>query len=85
MISHIWSLKDNKSELIYKAEVDSQSQKTNIGLPKGKMVGEINQEFGINMYTSLYIQQINNKNPPYSTGENIQYHVKAYNGKKSEK
>ena len=29
-------LKDNTDELIYKTEIDSQTQKTNIWLPKGK-------------------------------------------------
>ena len=41
--------------LIYKTETDSQTQKINLWLPKGK--GErINLEFGINRYTLLYIK-----------------------------
>ena len=33
----MWSLKKNATnELIYKTEIDPQTQKTNLGLPKGK-------------------------------------------------
>ena len=48
------------------------------------MVGGINWEFGINIYTLLYIKEINNKDLLYSTGNYIQYLVIAYNGKESE-
>ena len=49
------NLKNNTSELIHKTETDSQTQKTNLWLPKGKE-GEkgINQEFGINIYILLH-------------------------------
>ena len=32
----MWNLKNNTNELIYKTETDSQAQKTNLLLPKGK-------------------------------------------------
>ena len=32
----MWNLKINANELIYKAETDSQTWKTNLWLPKGK-------------------------------------------------
>ena len=35
----MWDLKYDTNELIYKAETDSQIQKTNLWLPKGKVVG----------------------------------------------
>ena len=47
--------------------------------------GQINQEFGINRYTLLYIKQINNKDLLYSTGNYTQCLVITYNGKESEK
>ena len=47
--------------------------------------GGMNQEFGINRYTLLYVKQINNKDLPCSTGNYIQYIVITYNGKESEK
>ena len=52
---------------------------------KGERGGGINQEFGINIYTLLYIKQTNNKDPLYSTGNYIQNLIINYNGKESEK
>ena len=49
--------KNYKNELIHKTETDFQTSKTNLQLPKGKSGrGGINQEFGINIYTLLYIK-----------------------------
>ena len=45
-----------------------------------KVGGEIHQEFGINIYTLLYVKYINNKGLLYNTGNYIQYIVKTYNG-----
>ena len=49
--------------------------------------GGINQEFGINRYTSLYIQQINNKDLFIAQGNCIQYLIiyRKESGKESEK
>ena len=69
-----------------KTETDSQTQKTNLWLPKGKgSGGGINQEYGIERYILLYVKQISNKDLLYSTGNYIQYLVITYNGKESEK
>ena len=51
----MWNKKDDTNELIYKRDIDSQTQKTNLWIPKGKGGGVINQEFGRNIYTLLYI------------------------------
>ena len=32
----MWNLKKETNELIYKTEIDSSTQKTNLWLPKGK-------------------------------------------------
>ena len=40
MISLKWNLKNDTNELIYKREIDSQIQKINLQLPKGKGAGE---------------------------------------------
>ena len=45
----MWNLKNDTNELMDKTETDSQTQKTNLWLPKGK-------ELGINRYTLLYIK-----------------------------
>ena len=46
---------------------------------------EINQEFGINRYTPLYIKQVTNKDLLYSTENYTQYLVITYKGKESER
>ena len=38
-ITFMWNLKNDINELIYKTETDSQTQKTNLWLPKGKGQG----------------------------------------------
>ena len=53
---------------------------TEAGELKGKGRG-INQEYGINRYTPLYIKQINNKDLLYSTENYIQQFVITYNRK----
>ena len=58
----MWNLKYDTNELICHTETDSQTQKTNLWLPKEKGGGRgINQEFGIIRYKLLYIKSINNK------------------------
>ena len=46
--SYMWNLKNDTNEFIYKTE--SQTQKTNLQLPKQKGQGGINLEYGINRY-----------------------------------
>ena len=38
-ITYTWKLKYDANELIYKIEIDSQTQKTNLQLPKRKREG----------------------------------------------
>ena len=68
-----------------KGKKGAATQKTNLQSPKGKCKGEINQEFGTNRYTPLYIKYINSKILLYSTGNYIQYLAITYNGKGSVK
>ena len=81
----MWNLKNKTNKLIYKTETDSQTQKTNMVIKGEQRNGGITQEYGINRYITLYIKQINNKDLLYSTGNCIQYLVKPYNEKESEK
>ena len=60
--------KNGTDELICKAEIESQMQKTNLWLPKGEGRGGMNWEIGIDIYTLLYVKQITNENLLYSTG-----------------
>ena len=52
---------------------------------KGESGGGMNQEFGINTYTLLYLKQIINKDLLHNTGNSTQYSVRTYKGKESEK
>ena len=49
----MWNLKKDANELICKTEIDSQIQKTNLWLPKGKTGAGISQELGSDIYTVL--------------------------------
>ena len=82
----MWSLK----KMIQMNYVQNRNRPTDIEdklmVTKGERGwGEINQEFGINRYTLLYIKQINNKDLLYSTGNYTQCFVISYKGKESEK
>ena len=47
--------------------------------------GEINQEFLINIYTLLYVKQVNNKDLLYNTRNYTQFFVITYKGNEPEK
>ena len=74
----MWNLKDT-NELIYEMETDSQ--RTDLWLPRGSWGAGMNWEFGISKYKLLYIEWIHNKALLYSTGNSIQYPVRNHNGK----
>ena len=61
---------------------NSQTQRRNLWLPKGKEGGgRINKKFGISRYKLLHVKQINHKVILYSTGSYIQYPLINPNGK----
>ena len=73
-ITYMQNLKrKDTNELNYRTEIDSQTQKISLWLPKGKAGLGINQEVGINYYTLLNIKQITNEDLLYSTANYIQY------------
>ena len=50
-------------------------------LARGKDLGKGQlREFGMDMYTLLYLKQITNKNLPYSTWNSAQYYVAVWIG-----
>ena len=82
MVSLICEIqKKGTNELIYKTQVRSQMQKTNLQLP-GDKGGKDKSGDGIDIYTLLYIKWITNKNLLQSTGNSTQYSVMAYMGKR---
>ena len=69
-----------------KTETDSQTQRTDLWLPRGRRGGGgMDWEFGISRCKLLYIKWINNKILLYSTGNYMQYPVINHNGKEYEK
>ena len=65
----------------YETETDSQTQRTDLWLPRGRGWGGMEWEFRISRCKLLYTEWINNKVLLYSTGNNIQYSVINHNGK----
>ena len=79
----MWNLKKKwYNELIYKTEIDSQMQKTNIVMAEEGYIGRLGVTY---TYTLLNIKQITNKDMLYSTGNSTQYSVVADMGKESKK
>ena len=84
--TNIWHLQYMESKRRIQMNLSTKQKQTDI--ENKFMVTKrrgINLEFRINVYTLLYIQQINNKDLLYSTGNYIQYLVITCNGKESEK
>ena len=79
MISHVESKKIIQMNLFTKQKQTHRHRKQTYCYQRGKGGGGINQEFGINRYTLLYIKQINNKDVLYNTGNYIQYLVISCN------
>ena len=80
------NLKGGTNELIYKTETDPQTKRTDLQLPRERVVGEEwDWEFGISRCKLLYRGWINNKVLVYSTGNYIQHPVINHNGKEYEK
>ena len=74
----MWNLKRNDTnELNYKTETDSQAYRMNLWLPEGRMEGRV-REFGMDMYTLLYLKWKTNKDLLYSTGNFAQCYVAAW-------
>ena len=85
-ITYMSNLKYDTNELICETETDSQTQRTDLRLPRGMGGrGGIDWEFGTSRCKLLHIEWINNKVLLYSTGNYIQYPVINHNRKEYEK
>ena len=86
-ITYMWNLKEGiQMNLVYRTEIDPQTQKRDMWLPKGKQeVGINQQELGINKYMLLYIKQMTNKDLLCSIENYTQYFIVTYKGRESEK
>ena len=72
-ITYMWNLKYDTNELIYKTETDSETQRTDSWLPRGRGKGRgMDWEFGVGRCKLLHLEWINNKVLLYSTGNYVQ-------------
>ena len=79
----MWNLKRNDTnELIYKTETDTDLENKLTVKEEGWGEGLV-REFGIDMYTLLYLRWITNKDLRYSTGNSAQCYVAAWMGGES--
>ena len=79
-ITYMWNLKYHISEHIYETETDSQTQRTDVRLPRGQELG-VEEGGGVWDQQMKAVININNKFLPYSTGNYIQYSVINHKGK----
>ena len=63
----MWNLKYDTNELIYQTQTDSQTQRTDLWLPKGGGLGREDWEFGTSICKLSLIEWIHNKVLSYST------------------
>ena len=66
-ITYMWNLKNNMNEFIYKTKRFTDIENKH-GYRRGRW---INQEHGINRYTSFYIKQTRNKDLQHSTRDSL--------------
>ena len=91
MFQYLWNLQQDISEFIHRKEIDSQIQKTNLQLAKGKE-GGARIKFGRYKVKSLGLQiqptifkPDEQQGPTIIAENNIQYAVINHNEKESEK
>ena len=76
ILTYICGIQKNSiDDLICKAEIETQTQRTNVWTPRGERGGGgMNWEIGIDIYTLsiLCIKQITNENLLYSSGNSTQ-------------
>ena len=87
IISHMWDLKhSDTNELICKKEIDSQTLRTDLWLPRERVGGGgMEWESWVSRCRLLYREWINNKVLLYSTGTYIHYPVINHNEKEYKK
>ena len=82
----MWNLKNGTNKLIYKTEIESQIQKTNM-ITMGGRGGRRDKlgDWDWHIHATIYIKQVTNKDLLYSTGNSTQYSVMTYKRKESKK
>jgi len=62
---------------VYKTKTDTETLRTSLWLPGGRLGEGIIRKFGMDIYTLLYLKWITNKDPLYSTCNFAQCYVAA--------
>ena len=62
---------------VYKTKTDSETWRTSLWLPGGRLGEGIIRKFGMDIYTLLYLKWITNKDLLYSTCNFAQCYVAA--------
>ena len=84
-ITYMWNLKYDTKEPIYEAETDLEKKRADLWLPRESMDGgRKDWEYRNNRCKLLYLEWINSKVLPYSTGNYVQYPVINHNGKRKD-
>ena len=87
LVTCMWNLKYDTNKPICETETDSQTQRADLWLPRGKEGSRrTGWQFGVGRCKLLHIliEWISNKILPYSTGNQIQYPAINHNGKMEE-
>ena len=68
--AYMWNLKKKNGTdgHSWKAEIETQMQRTNVWTPRGGREGRMNWKIGIDIYMLQYIKQITDENLLHSTG-----------------
>ena len=78
-ITYIWNLKYYTNELTFQTETDSQTERTDLWLPRRR--GGMNWEFAISRCKLVCSKRMNNKALPYSAASDIQHPMISHNEK----
>ena len=81
----MWNLKYDTTELIYKTERDSEAQRADLWLPRGRAKEGVEWESVNSICKLLHTDWINNKVLLYSTGNYTQNPVINHNGEEYKK
>ena len=82
MISYMWYLNYDRNEFIYKTETCSETQSTNLGLPRQE--GREGMDWELGSRANYYMYVIDQQHGPTVQHREL-YSVSYYNGKEQEK
>ena len=80
-VTYMWNLKCGTNESIYKTATDSQIQRTDLWVPRGRQGEGEDLEFGVNGCKVSCVGWMNSTVLLSSTGSCIQYPMINHNGK----